>query len=224
MLAVRDLTKNFRGPGGEVRALAGLSFELAAGEFLAVQGHSGSGKTTLLLACGALQRPDGGSVTIEGKDPYRLSNEERAAFRARHIGFVFQQFHLIPYLTVLENVLSPLLALDEPAAHARAMELLERFQIKDRAEHRPAQLSTGERQRAALARALLHRPKLILADEPTGNLDEKNADTVIDGLRGLAQEGAAVLMVTHDNRLAAKASRVLALDHGKAKTEAAHAH
>ncbi|MBI3830062.1 MAG: ABC transporter ATP-binding protein [Planctomycetes bacterium] len=224
MLAVRDLTKSFTGPGGEVRALAGVSFELAAGDFLAVQGHSGSGKTTLLLACGALQRPDSGSVTIAGQDPYRLGAEERAAFRARHIGFVFQQFHLIPYLTVLENVLAPLLALNASAAPARAMELLERFQIQDRAAHRPQQLSTGERQRTALARALLHRPKLILADEPTGNLDEQNADTVLDSLRELAKEGAAVLMVTHDNRLAAKAARVLALEHGRPKAEAAHAH
>ncbi|MCW8132039.1 MAG: ABC transporter ATP-binding protein [Planctomycetota bacterium] len=217
MLAVRDLTKRFRGPNNEVRALDGVSFDLAPGDFLAIQGTSGSGKTTLLLACGALQRPDGGSISIEGQNPYALSAEERTRFRARHIGFVFQQFHLIPYLTVLENVLSPLLALDDAGAKARALELLQRFRIQDRADHLPAHLSTGERQRTALARALLHRPKLILADEPTGNLDAQNADAVIDGLRELAAQGTAILMVTHDNRLAARAGRTLAMERGKWK-------
>jgi ABC-type lipoprotein export system ATPase subunit len=223
MLVVRELSKIFVGSNQtrEIRALDSMSFDLMAGDFLAVQGRSGCGKTTLLLCCGVLQRPSAGQITIDGQDPYLLRGNERAAFRARKIGFVFQQFHLIPYLSVLENVLAPIVARDtldrrqhqETRLHAQS--LLERFLLADRVDHLPYQLSTGERQRVALARALIFSPKLILADEPTGNLDSANADIVIAGLSEAAKNGAAVLMVTHDDRLARCASSILTMEKGR---------
>jgi putative ABC transport system ATP-binding protein len=214
IVVARGLRKRFRAGGGDVSAVDGVDLVLRGGDFVAVQGRSGSGKTTLLSMCGALQRPDAGHLTVNGQDPYALGPGRRATFRAREIGFVFQQFHLIPYLSVRDNVLSARLAWKQDSDHARAHELMERFGLQDRAKHRPGQLSTGERQRVALARALLHRPRLILADEPTGNLDSENAEIVLRALSELASEGAAVLMVTHDDRLANRAGRVMHMEHG----------
>jgi ABC-type lipoprotein export system ATPase subunit len=167
----------------------------------------------LLLAAGGLLRPDAGNVTVAGQDPYALSPEERAKFRAAHIGFVFQQFHLVPYLNVLDNVLVPSLA--APAMRERAVELVAQFGLADRAHHVPAQLSVGERQRCALARALLNRPKLLLADEPTGNLDPDNGKLVLAALAGFVQQGGAVLLVTHDERASGVAQRWVRLRQGK---------
>ena len=141
-------------------------------------GPSGCGKTTLLLVAGGLLRPENGEVSIDGTDPYSLSGEQRARFRAEQIGFVFQQFHLVPYLNVLDNVMAPALVTGETSARERAGILVERFGLADRLGHRPGQLSTGERQRVALARALLNEPRVILADEPTGNLDRRTAKTL----------------------------------------------
>jgi ABC-type lipoprotein export system ATPase subunit len=160
-------------------------------------------------------RPDGGNVRIAGQDPYALSAEERARFRATHVGFVFQQFHLVPYLTVHENVLAAAIARPSADARGRAGALLERFGLADRAAHVPAELSTGERQRAALARALLNQPKVILADEPTGNLDPASAKVVLEHLRDFASRGGAVLLVTHDPLAAEYAGRSVGMKNGR---------
>src|SRR5262249_41746917 len=209
---VRSLSKFYRGPQGTVRALTELSLTVAAGEFAAVQGPSGCGKTTLLLAAGGLLRPDQGQVVVAGTDLYALADEERARFRAANVGFVFQQFHLVPYLSVLDNVRSPALALKALGVRERAGQLIEVFGLSHRTHHVPAELSTGERQRTALARALLNRPKLLLADEPTGNLDQENGQAVLGYLADFARDGGAVLLATHDPRAAEFAHRVVPLE------------
>jgi ABC-type lipoprotein export system ATPase subunit len=211
MLEIKTISKTYTGSAGPVRALVSFSLSLQPGEFVAVQGPSGCGKTTLLLAAGGLLRPDSGTVVVEGTDLYTLSSEARARFRAAHLGFVFQQFHLVPYLSVLDNVLCPALAVEVPNARSRAVELIERFGLAGRLHHVPAELSTGERQRTALARALLPRPRLLLADEPTGNLDSDNGAAVLKHLAQFAHAGGAVLLVTHDLRAAEYTDRVCPL-------------
>ena len=211
MLELRNLTKFY---SGSVHAVDGVTLTVAPGEFVAVQGPSGCGKTTLLLAAGGLLKPDGGEVLLEGENPYRLSSEQRARFRAAKIGFVFQQFHLVPYLNVLDNILTPTLAL-KTDGDARALELAAQFGLTDRLHHVPAALSTGERQRTALARALLNRPKLLLADEPTGNLDDENGKLVLRHLAEFAKNGGAVLLVTHDPRAGEYTSRTVKMRGGK---------
>jgi len=215
VLQIQDLTKSYRGANGVVRAVDGISLEIGAGEFVAVQGPSGCGKTTLLLAAGGLLQPSSGQVLIGGKDPYTLSPEQRAQFRAANIGFVFQQFHLIPFLSVLDNVLVPTLAFPTPDAPERARELIAHFGLQTRAHHVSSELSTGERQRTALARALLNRPKLLLADEPTGNLDNDNGAIVLNYLAEFAKSGGAVLLVTHDAAAVQSAQRAVRLRDGK---------
>jgi putative ABC transport system ATP-binding protein len=215
MLEFKKISKWFDGPEGKVTALDGVSLSVSPGEFLAVRGPSGCGKTTLLLTAGGLLRPSSGQVSLDGYDPYTLSPEKRSQMRARMIGFVFQQFHLIPYLTVRQNILAPSLALSAKGAGQRTQELVSRFGLDDRAGHVPAQLSTGQRQRTALARALLNKPKIILADEPTGNLDEDNANIVFGYLSQYVAEGGCVLLVTHDVRTAAHATRILQMVDGR---------
>ena len=215
LLSVENLSKSYQGTKGLVRAVEGISLEVGPGDFVAVQGPSGCGKTTLLLAAGGLLQPSAGLVRVNGQDPYALSPEQRARFRAASIGFVFQQFHLIPFLSVLDNVLAPTLALPVSDALARARELIAHFGLTERAQHVPAELSTGERQRTALARALLNRPKLLLADEPTGNLDRDNAEIVLGYLAEFTRNGGAVLLVTHDSAAAHYAQRTVHLKEGK---------
>lgn len=217
MLQVSNVTKVYRGANGEVRALDGVSVAVRPGQFVSVQGPSGCGKTTLLLAAGGLLASDEGQVLIDGQDPYALGPDERAGFRAAKVGFVFQQFHLVPYLSVLDNVLSPTLARPLADARRRAEELIEYLGLTARTHHTPAELSTGERQRTALARALLHRPGLLLADEPTGNLDGDSARDVLEYLAEFARDGGAVLLVTHDERAAAYAQRTVHLVEGKVR-------
>jgi putative ABC transport system ATP-binding protein len=219
MLQIENLAKFFHRSEGVVHAVNGVSLDINSGDFVAVQGPSGSGKTTLLLMVGGLLHPTQGQVVIGGQDPYAMPPEQRARFRAANIGFVFQQFHLIPYLSVLENVLVPTLALPLPAAPKRACELLKRFGLNDRAQHLPGELSTGERQRVALARALLNEPKLLLADEPTGNLDQANAEAVLGYLVEFSRNGGAVLLVTHELAAAQHASRRMRLKEGKLERE-----
>ena len=203
------------GNGQRVQALDGVSLSVEAGDFIAVRGPSGSGKTTLLLiACGLLA-PDQGEVSIGGRHLGSMRAEGRARFRAENVGFVFQQFHLIPYLSVLHNVMTPAVAANIADAPERAEKLIAQFGLRSRAHHPTARLSTGERQRTALARALLNRPKLLLADEPTGNLDADNAGGVMAGLSDFAKNGGAVLLVTHDDNAAARADRVVLLKDGK---------
>ena len=215
MLELTEIRKLYRKPKETIRALDGVSLRVEAGEFAVVWGPSGCGKTTLLLAAGALLAPDQGTVLVEGRNPYTLAQEERAKLRAEAIGFVFQQFHLIPYLTVLENVLAPSLAMPSDGARARAEELLDHLNLSARAEHVSAELSTGERQRTALARALLNRPRLLLADEPTGNLDPENAAILLGHIAEFARSGGAVLMVTHDDTAKGYADRIMKMEEGR---------
>lgn len=208
-LEINNVCKTFDGPSGAVRAVDSVTLTVDAGEFVAVRGPSGCGKTTLLLAAGGLLAPDRGEVRINGEYPYRLTQEQRATFRALHIGFVFQQFHLIPYLSVLDNIRVPELAAGRADGRERAESLAVQFGLGDRLGHIPSQLSTGERQRTALARALLNKPGLVLADEPTGNLDEANARSVLDALSAFARTGGAVLLVTHDPMATEHAGRCI---------------
>ena len=216
LLQIEGLSKSYPGPQGTVNAVDQASLTVGAGEFVAVQGPSGCGKTTLLLAAGALLRPTRGRVLVNGEDPYALSPGQRARFRAMNVGFVFQQFHLVPYLDVLDNTLAPTLALGtNGGARARALELAARFGLTERLHHLPAALSTGERQRVALARALLNKPKLLLADEPTGNLDAENGQIVLRSLAEFARDGGAVLLVTHEPGVGDHASRIVKMSGGK---------
>ena len=215
LISLDHITKTYTGDTGPIVAVDDVNVSVEAGEFVAVVGPSGCGKTTLLLVAGGLLRPDGGEVTIDGTDPYSLSGEQRARLRAERIGFVFQQFHLVPYLNVLDNVMAPALVTGETSARERAESLVERFGLTDRAGHRPGQLSTGERQRVALARALLNEPRVILADEPTGNLDGDNSDQVLQALKTFAEAGGAVLLVTHDPDAVAFAGRQVVLQEGR---------
>lgn len=217
-LRLSGVTQVFDGRDGAVQAVDGVDLQLAAGDFTVVRGASGCGKTTLLLMAGGLLRPTAGEVTLAGQNLYALSGESRARFRASRIGFVFQQFYLIPYLSVLENVLAATLAVGGVPGddrESRARELLDNLQLGARLGHVPAELSTGEQQRVALARALLNAPALILADEPTGNLDEKNGAIVLESLRSFAASGGMVLMVTHDARAERYASCVRQMVQGR---------
>ena len=183
-------------------------------ELVAVQGASGSGKTTLLLMAGTLLKPTNGTVYLDEHNPYTVPIKQRCQMRAKTIGFVFQQFHLVPYLSVFDNILTPAGAIAGAIPKDRALELFGRFNLEHRRYHRPSQLSTGERQRTALARALLNRPQLLLADEPTGNLDDRNTDIVLNHLSEFAAKGGGVLLVSHDCRVARYATRRLTMTTG----------
>lgn len=215
LLSVKDARKTYPSADNQVKALDGVSISLDSGNFTAIQGPSGSGKTTLLLIAGGLLAPDSGLVQVAGENPYDITSDARARFRALHIGFVFQQFHLVPYLNARDNVLAAAIPTGLKDAEKRADELLAQFGLKHRSHHVPGQLSVGERQRTALARALLNRPQLILADEPTGNLDRENADSVLGYLTEFASAGGAVLLVTHDDSAAARASSIIHMADGK---------
>ena len=214
MIEASGLTREFAGPSGKVVALRDVALRVEQGEFLAVRGPSGCGKTTLLMILGGLLRPTAGEVRIDGQNPYDLPPEARSRFRAERIGFVFQEFYLVPYLSVVENIMAPVLARPHADAAGRARELVRRFRLDDRADHVPAALSTGERQRVALARALFHEPGLLLADEPTGNLDEENAERVLSHLAAFAESGGTVVMVTHHAEASGSAGRVLEMEAG----------
>jgi ABC-type lipoprotein export system ATPase subunit len=208
MFTLCEISKSYEVGSERINVLKNASLRITAGEFVALQGPSGCGKSTLLLICGTMLAPDSGEVLIEGTDVNKLSAEKRAEFRAVNIGFVFQRFHLVPYLNVYENILSATLNLDIENASSKAEKLAKRFGLTSRINHKPSELSVGERQRVALARALLHSPKLLLADEPTGNLDPKSAEIVVDAIKEFTDNGGAALMVTHDPTSAAKAHRV----------------
>jgi ABC-type lipoprotein export system ATPase subunit len=198
-----------------VTALDGVSLRVEKGEFVAVCGPSGSGKTTLLMMVAAMLRPSRGSVRFDDRDLYGMSVPQRARFRARNIGFVFQMFHLVPYLTVLENVLIAAGALGTSNGRTRAGELLERLGLSHRIGHRPSELSAGEKQRTAIARALLNQPRLILADEPTGNLDTENARSVLEHLQNFQRDGGTVIMATHGSAAQEFATRTIRLREGR---------
>lgn len=219
MLRINDIGKVYEKSDGTVHALKDVSLHVVEGEFVSIQGSSGSGKTTLLLAAGALLEPTTGTVELDGDNLYAAGTEARAAVRAAKIGFVFQQFHLVPYLSVFENVLSPSLALSGDGADERAEELIGTFGLAHRVSHLPSELSAGECQRVALARALLNQPKLVLADEPTGNLDEGNAGIVLGALTKFADGGGSVLMVTHSAEVAHRAHRTIRIEAGSILSE-----
>jgi len=217
VLEVEDLRKGFPSPSGPIDVLRGVSLSVAPREFVAVVGESGSGKSTLLQILGTLESADGGDVRFEGRSIFGLSPRAQARMRNERIGFVYQAHHLIPELTALENVMLPLSirGLSQAEALARARALLARLRLSARESHVPAKLSGGEAQRVAVARALVGRPKLLLADEPTGNLDEATAEEVFSAMRELcAEEGAAVVMVTHSRSLADSSDRTLHLRGG----------
>lgn len=220
-VAVENVFRTFSAPGGiPVEVLRGVSLHVSAGETLAVTGPSGSGKTTLLQIIGALDRPDRGEVRVNGRELSGLDEPSRGAFRSREVGFVFQAHHLLPQLTALENVLVPAWAgrADEACA-SRARRLLERVGLGPRLTHFPGQLSGGERQRVALARALMMEPCLLLADEPTGALDHRNAEALIDLLVELNGEcGTTLIVVTHAQGCASRMGRIVTLTDGKLET------
>lgn len=213
MISFDSVRKTYPAAAGPVHALDGVTFEVERGEFVAVRGPSGCGKSTLLLLAGGLAAASEGRVVVAEQDLAQISTAELARFRARRVGFVFQMFHLLPYLNVVENVL--VAADGQPDARDRAEQLLKRFQLGHRLAHRPDQLSVGERQRVAIARALLNQPPLLLADEPTGNLDPANAAAVLDLLSDFHRSGGTVLLVTHDEAAAARAQRTLCLSDGR---------
>jgi lipoprotein-releasing system ATP-binding protein len=217
-LVVDNIAKEYPTPGEPLRVLCGVSFALNRGENLAILGPSGSGKSTLLSILGTLEPPSGGSVRLAGQDPFALEERALAAFRSRQVGFVFQDHHLLPQCTVLENVLIPFLA-DGAATAAdseRARSLLQRVGLTERLTYRPAELSGGERQRVAIARALVREPTLLLADEPTGNLDRTTAQSITQLLLELQAERSTILVVvTHSAALAAALQRRMELDAGR---------
>jgi putative ABC transport system ATP-binding protein len=206
---VENLRKDF----GNVRALDGVSFRVDAGEWIAIMGPSGSGKTTLINILGGLDTPTAGQAVVDGTDVARLDEAGLTRFRAEKIGFIFQQFHLVPYLTAVENVMLAQY-FHSTTDEKEARRALERVGLGDRIEHLPTQLSGGEQQRVAVARALINHPKLILADEPTGNLDEANEEIVLSLLRELHTEGHTILMVTHAPSIGRLADRRIEFAHG----------
>jgi len=210
VVQVENLRKEF----GNVRALDGVSFRVDAGEWIAIMGPSGSGKTTLINILGGLDTPTSGQAAVDGTDVARLDEAGLTRFRAEKIGFIFQQFHLVPYLTAVENVMLAQY-FHSTTDEKEAQQSLERVGLGDRIEHLPAQLSGGEQQRVAVARALINHPKLILADEPTGNLDEANEDIVLSLLRELHTEGHTILMVTHAPSIGRLADRRIEFAHGR---------
>ena len=215
ILRCESLGKTFVSGGREITVLRNITFELEAGGFLAIAGPSGSGKRTLLGLLAGLDQPATGRVVLDGVDLATLDEDRRAVLRAERVGFVFQSFHLIPTLTARENVQVPLELRGEPARE-RAEELLVRVGLQDRGHHYPAQLSGGEQQRVALARAFCHRPKVLFADEPTGNLDAQNGANVIALMAELNRElGTTLVLVTHDHDLAQRARRILRLADGE---------
>jgi len=209
LVQVENLRKEF----GNVRALDDVSFRVNAGEWIAIMGPSGSGKTTLINILGGLDTPTAGRAIVDGTDVARLDEAGLTRFRAEKIGFIFQQFHLVPYLTAVENVMLAQY-FHSTTDEKEAQQALERVGLGDRIEHLPTQLSGGEQQRVAVARALINHPKLILADEPTGNLDEANEEIVLSLLRELHTEGHTILMVTHAPSIGRLADRRIAFAHG----------
>ena len=221
IVQVRDLSMRLTGGGRAVTILDGVTLDVADGEVLAVTGPSGSGKSTLLGLIAGLDRPTAGSIAIDGVDITRLGEDALARLRRDTIGFVFQSFHLIPTLTAAENVAVPLELASHASASVRAAELLDAVGLSDRARHYPAQLSGGEQQRVALARAVALRPRLLLADEPTGNLDTATGAQVIELLLALRKEfEASLVLVTHDHALTEHADRVVRLRDGRLETPA----
>ena len=216
ILKVQNLTRTYKSGSRELTVLQDVTFSVGQGESLAIVGSSGSGKTTLLGLCAGLDKPSSGTVSLYGKTLNDLTEDERAALRNEHVGFIFQNFQLVPTLTALENVMIPLELKGKSGAAKVAKDLLERVGLGKRFDHYPSQLSGGEQQRVSLARAFSNEPKLLFADEPTGNLDEETSQSIEQLMFDLNQEkGTTLIIVTHDNDLAAKTGRIIRLKGGQ---------
>lgn len=224
MLRMEQVGKEYHHRGKLVRALHNVTLEIERGEFVAVVGPSGSGKSTFLLLFGGMLSPSSGRVLFDGASLGDLSAEERARLRARRTGFVFQTFNLVPYLTALENVMVPLFlaGMEESVQRERAGGLLARVGLEGRLDHKPSELSVGQQQRVALARMLANDPEVILADEPTGNLDPETSRSILDFLVELHREGKTIVLVTHDPRVAERAGRSLRLVDGAIVEDGRH--
>ncbi|MDO5977410.1 ABC transporter ATP-binding protein [Flavivirga spongiicola] len=215
MIEINALHKNFATSKSNVAALNNVDLKINKSEFILIKGESGSGKSTLLFALGGMLHPSSGDVIVNNKNLFSLSEKERRSYRANDIGFVFQSYHLLSYLTVLENILLPNTLADIQLNKSDAIQLATELGIEKRLNHKPSQLSAGEKQRVALARALITKPSLILADEPTGNLDERNTIEVMNYFKKYQQEGGTVVMVTHGSLADDYATRTIKLHQGK---------
>lgn len=216
LIALHDIRKTYRMGEEVVHALDGVDLTINQGDFAAIVGSSGSGKSTLMHLLGFMDRPTSGKLFFDGVDVSRLSSGRRAWYRSNRIGFVFQAFNLLPRLSVMENVLLPVYysRKSDPGSQPRAMKALERVGMTHRAKHAPSQLSGGERQRVAIARSLINQPRIILADEPTGNLDSRNVERIMELFQELRNEGQTVVLVTHDLGVAAYANRLITMRDG----------
>ena len=224
LVEIKRVSRTFRRGSEEIHVLDGLDLDVKQGEFLALMGPSGSGKSTLLMTMAGLERPDSGAVVVDGVDLSGLDEDALARFRGRRIGIVYQQFHLVPTMTALENVALPLELADAADAFERAEEELRLVGLGERLHHYPAQLSGGEQQRVAIARALVANPAIVVADEPTGNLDETTGRSIIDLLFALRRDrGSTLILVTHDLDLARRCDRVVRLRSGQIEADAASA-
>ena len=218
LIEITGMTKIYGMDEAAVSALAGVNVDVSRGEFVAIMGHSGSGKSTLMNILGCLDRPTAGQYILDGRDVGRMGKDELAEIRNEKLGFIFQSFNLLPRLSALSNVMLPMLYNNEDVsdadAEARAIASLESVGLGDRIHHRPNQLSGGQQQRVAIARALVNQPPLILADEPTGNLDSKSSVEIMDILHGLHKNGATIVMVTHEPDIASHAERIICVKDG----------
>ena len=215
MLEIKDVSKVYGQGEGRVAALDNVSFDVEKGEYVALMGHSGSGKSTLLNIIGGLDKLTGGQIVLDGQRLDNLSESDLVRIRREKISYVFQQYHLLPSLSALENVLLPLTFCNDDNKNSRAMELLCKMGLEKRATHRPSQLSGGEQQRVAIARALVNDPLLTLADEPTGNMDQKTGNEILDLFDQLNAEGRTIIMVTHNPDAAKRAQKVIVLRDGQ---------
>ena len=216
MIEISELTKTLYGGGHKVEILKSIGLTIPSGQFIAITGHSGSGKTTLLSLIAGLDNPSRGTIKIDGQDITKLNEDELALLRGKRFGFIFQNFHLIPTLTALENVVLSAELNNTPGATKKSKDLLGIVGLGDRQHHYPAQLSGGEQQRLSLARAFVNEPNIILADEPTGNLDSKNSNRIIELIRELHRvKQATIILVTHEPQVAKQSQRILTLEDGK---------
>lgn len=217
MIRTQSLIKKFKSGDSELIAVNNISFEVKSGEFVAVTGRSGSGKSTLLYQMSLLDHPTSGDVHLDGRKVTDLSHEERTAIRLRELGYIFQDYALIPELSALENVMVPLLmqGLTQEEAKAKAHKSLTRIGLGDRTHHLPSELSGGQQQRVSIARAIAHEPKIIFADEPTANLDTETSEMVLKNFLELNREGQTIIMVTHESEYALRADRVITLSDGQ---------
>jgi putative ABC transport system ATP-binding protein len=224
MISLHKIRRHYLVGGQTIRALDSVDLEILKGEFLSVMGRSGSGKSTLLNMLGCMDRPDGGQYFLDQQEVSAMDDDALSHVRNRFMGFIFQSFHLLPRLTALDNVLLPRRYHEEGLREEdreRALGLLEKVDLAERADHRPNELSGGQRQRVAIARALINEPKVILADEPTGNLDSKTSDAIMELLQFLHRQGQTIIMVTHEPEISAFASRQIVMQDGRILSDAA---